>query len=314
MKIFAYLLIIITALVIVEYARNAIVEDLSMQKPNISSTNHAPTYLISYADGKESIYRNQNAMSHYGLNKNIDFILNYRKSHIEEEFAKKHQDVLQEKIGAGMWLWKPYFLLKTLNKVEENAVVIYLDAAFIIKKPLDEFINSQLTADVLLVQDQMRLNGAYVKGDSFALTGCDFCRNLPHIWSALIIVRNTKESRQFIAQWLNYAQDRRILDNKNYQIQENFPEYLWHHYDQSVLSLVYAKNLSKAKLISQKEIAPYFSWFHRKNSQSSPNKIFYSLYGANPWLNFNKSAKSLPSTALLNLPPVVFLRKLWYLR
>jgi hypothetical protein len=314
LKIFAYLLVIISALVIVEYARNAVLEDLSMQKPNISSANHAPTYLISYADGKESIYRNQNAVSHYGLNKNIDFIFNYRKNHIEAEFAKKHQDILQEKIGAGMWLWKPYFLLKTLNKVEENAVVIYLDAAFIINKPLDEFINSQLTADVLLVQDQMRLNGAYVKGDSFALTGCDFCRNLPHIWSALIIVRNTKESRHFIAQWLNYAQDRRILDNKNNQIQENFPEYLWHHYDQSVLSLVYAKNLSKATLISQKEIAPYFSWFHRKNSQSSPNKIFYSLYGANPWLNFNKSLKSLPSTALLNLPPVVFLRKLWYLR
>ncbi|MGI4775802.1 MAG: hypothetical protein ACRYE9_02565 [Janthinobacterium lividum] len=48
-----------------------------------------PVYLISYADGAEYIYRNQNAMNHYAINKAIDCLYNYRKKHLDQKFLAK---------------------------------------------------------------------------------------------------------------------------------------------------------------------------------------------------------------------------------
>src|SRR5208282_2331127 len=59
------------------------------------------------------------------LNKGVDFILNYRKSHIDKEFFEKNKHILSQKKGDGYWLWKPYFILKTLENAPENSTVIY---------------------------------------------------------------------------------------------------------------------------------------------------------------------------------------------
>lgn len=276
--------------------------------------NSESVYLISYADGQEVFFRNQNTMARYALNKGVDFILNYRKKHLAEEFLADNKEILQAKRGAGMWLWKPYLLLETMKTAPENSFIIYLDSAFYIKKPLKELLNKLGDKDILLIQDRDRKNGEYVKGDSFALMNClsEECRNGPHIWSAAIITRNTPTSRAFIKEWLDSAKDIRILSNEEYGIQPNYPEYKWHHCDQSVLSLVYQNNADPVKLIPFEETTEYLSWVHRKNSNSSPYKAWYSVYGANPLINFNKTGKALPSTALLNTPPIVILRK-WLL-
>lgn len=113
-KIVTALIFIYLVLVILEYAHQGFINDLSMQKVDLSVQNSMkePVYLVSYADGAEHIYRNQNATSHYAINKGIDFILNYKKKHIDQTFIEKHQEIFNEKAGAGLWLWKPISYLK----------------------------------------------------------------------------------------------------------------------------------------------------------------------------------------------------------
>lgn len=317
-KFIIYLLIFYFVLVVLEYARQGFISDFSLQKIDDRYINHSDsTYLISYADGKEHIYRNQNAMMQHANNKGFDFILNYKKRHLDSEFIESHQDILSSNPGAGMWLWKPYILYKTMKEAPENSIILYLDSAFHIKKPVFGFIDVLGDNDVMLVHDHGRKNGAYVKGDSFALTNCldDACRYSPLIWSAVIMVRNNQNSRNLIKNWLDAASDIRILSGKSYGIKENYPEYMWHHFDQSVLSLIYhnnkSENIAKVKLIEPSSVREYFSWFHRKNSKSSPRKIWYSVYGSDPVINFSNNSKSMPSTALLNTPLLVYLRKLY---
>jgi hypothetical protein len=313
-------LVVIFALVILEYARQGFIQDISMQPVNLETTpdlgseapvNRPAVYLLSYADGKEHVFRNQNALGHYALNKNIDFILNYRKSHIDHDFYYKNLEIFKENVGAGLWLWKPYFVDKALNSAPENAIIVYLDSAFMIKKPLNGLIRELEQNDIILIHDHGRKNGAFIKGDSFALMDCttEQCRQSPHIGGGVLLVKNTPYARKFVKNWLTSAQDIRIISNQDYKIKENYPEFLWHNYDQSVLSLIYAKNPSKVKLIAFDDLKPFMSWFHRKPSKSSPAKGCYTVYGTDPLVNFSNNGKSLPSTALLNLRPVVYIRK-----
>ncbi|ABE04611.1 hypothetical protein A3306_07130 [Rickettsia bellii] len=312
-KIVTALIFIYLVLVILEYAHQGFINDLSMQKVDLSVQNSMkePVYLVSYADGAEHIYRNQNATSHYAINKGIDFILNYKKKHIDQTFIEKHQEIFNEKAGAGLWLWKPYIILETMKNAPEGAIIVYLDSAFIIKQHISNLTNLLGNNDVLLVHDRDRKNGSFVKGESFALMNClnEECRNDDHIWSAVIVVRNTELARSFIEKWLKSCEDIRVLSGKDYNIHPNYDEYKWHHSDQSVLSLVYHQNPQSVKVIEYEETMPILSWFHRKNSNSSPLKAWYSIYGIDPVINFNTNGKALPSTALINTSPIVKLRK-----
>ncbi|MGV2433088.1 MAG UNVERIFIED_CONTAM: hypothetical protein LVQ98_07445 [Rickettsiaceae bacterium] len=203
-------------------------------------------YLISYADGKDVFLQNQNAMSQFAINKGIDFIFNYKRKDIDIDFLNANKEIFSEKHGAGMWLWKPHLILKTMQNAKEGAIILYLDSAFYITKPITPLIKTLGDSDVILVHDLNKKNGAFVKGESFILSDCmdEDCRNAPHIWSAILMMRNNKKSRAFVEKWLNKSCDIRILSAQNYGIGPNYPEYVCHHYDQSVLSLVYHKNKS----------------------------------------------------------------------
>ena len=54
-------------------------------------------YLLSYADGAEIFFMNQNALAASVINRGVDFIFNYRRSHLDQDFIKKHSDILNQK-------------------------------------------------------------------------------------------------------------------------------------------------------------------------------------------------------------------------
>lgn len=49
---------------------------------------------------------------------------------IDTEFRKRNDTILSIKQGAGLWLWKPYFIHKALiEECAEGDILFYLDAA-----------------------------------------------------------------------------------------------------------------------------------------------------------------------------------------
>ncbi len=314
-KIITILMLVYFGAIILEYARQGFINDLSLQPVNIDLNNSIkdPIYLISYADNKEYVYRNQNAMDHYAINKGVDFILNYKRKHLDPEFVKQNQEILNIEQGAGSWLWKPYIILEAMKHAPENAYIVYLDSNFKIKQHISTLLNHMDNKDVMLVRDRNGKNGQFTKGETFKLMNCtsEECRNGPHVWAAIIVVRNTEKARGIIEKWLKACQDIRILSSHNYGIAPNYPEFLWQLPDQAVLSIVYLQNQNPIKLLEFDETLPILSWYHRKSGKSSTSKIWYTVYGADPLINFNSKGKTLPSTALLNTPPIVYLRKWW---
>lgn len=319
-KVFKSLLIMIAiyfGAIVLEYARQGFINDVSLEPVDVEQNKaiKESVYLISYADGAEYIFKNQNATNHYSINKGIDFTLNYKRKHIDPDFIAKNQEIFDTKLGVGLWLWKPYIIYETMKNAPENSYILYLDSNFKMKTHISEFISLMGDKDIMLVRDRETKNGQSIKGDAFMLANCmtEECRNDHHVWAAILMIKNTKQAREFIKSWLDLCQDIRILSPESYGLAPNYPEYNWHFPEQGLLSITYHKNKNIVKLLNHEETLPMLAWFHRKSTPSSPNKVWYTVYGADPVVNFQNNGKALPSTGLLNTPPIVHMRKWWIL-
>lgn len=72
----------------------------------------------------ESLQRIKEQASSVGC---FDKIITYTDADLPEEIC--NHSLMQYKRGGGYWLWKPYFILKTLLEVaQEGDIVVYSDA------------------------------------------------------------------------------------------------------------------------------------------------------------------------------------------
>ena len=67
--------------------------------------------LINYADKQYEPARKWNTLTGRYIAK-FDKVYEYTPNDIDQSFAKLHHDILSQKRGNGLWLWKPYFINK----------------------------------------------------------------------------------------------------------------------------------------------------------------------------------------------------------
>ncbi len=254
--------------------------DWSEQKPYpCAEERRTPDiYLISYADGSEVFFQNRNMLTASAVNRGFDFIFNYRRDHISPEFAKNNP-VLQEKFGAGYWLWKPYFILHTLEQIPEGAILVYLDAGAIIRQPMREFLLDGLASsphkDVLLfsyINTEHDTTSRIASDDTFVALHCtdEHCYSGHHVWAGFIVLRNSDQSRRFIAQWLHHCQDAELL--KGITTHATNPEDFAHHqHDEAILSVLATREADKVIFypINKPDFTDYIRGHRRRTDETS---------------------------------------------
>jgi hypothetical protein len=101
-------------------------------------------HLITYgndvfAQSKIRIYNEAKATQWF------DTITVYSPEDLDNNFKIKFKDILLEQRGGGYWIWKPYIIKKHLDKINDNDILIYIDAGCSInihgKQRFDEYIN-----------------------------------------------------------------------------------------------------------------------------------------------------------------------------
>jgi hypothetical protein len=173
------------------------------------------------------------------------------------DFYQENIEILSDQKGAGYWLWKPYIILKTLEKIPENDIVFYLDVDhYFIANTVDtsfvSLIKDHLSRDVYdptrEAPSQLFFNNkAFIphgcKRDAFILTGCDTER----YWTEYMIVpgyifwKNNLHSIKLVKEWLRFCCDKRIITDAPSQLGEEYPEYSGHRHDAAILALLVAK-------------------------------------------------------------------------
>ncbi|MFM8454700.1 MAG: hypothetical protein ACKOAD_07090 [Gammaproteobacteria bacterium] len=253
-----------------------------LRKPDLENkAPRLPNYLISYADGDPVFFRNQNALAASAQNKGFDFILNYRKPILDKAFQEKYADILNINTGAGLWLWKPYIFLQTMQQAPENALIFYADVGFVYVRDVQEWV------------DKLSVSGAYGNEDVVLMNVDDYHnfnntnllnwlpRPISKEWgldklpkdqipkfieSGLIVARNTPNARAFMQKWLDICarRDYAFMPFKTDELVRGFT------YDQSLLSIVAYKYPQGVKIIPKSEMKKYTVFHHRHPGNNKP--------------------------------------------
>jgi len=275
-KIFIIVLVIISFIVswvFIFFLLHMLLEaDLSLKPVYRQTTKSLGTslYLVSYADGPEVFFKNRNILAYSAINRGVDFIYNYRRSHIDPEFIAKNP-ILNEPVGAG--LWKPYLILKTLESIPEGALLLYADSGLLIRQSIREFIDAGFSdpkKSILLFSydpEIYKLAGSVANGDVFDALGCrhDRCRKGPHVWAGILVVKNTPEGRKFIKDWLDGCCDTDLVMGTNLK-SSNYPEFLYHQHDESILSVLGSRETDLVKFIKMDKTFFEYFYMHRRKT------------------------------------------------
>ncbi len=196
---------------------------------------------INYANEKYSRARKLNSITAKFFGR-VDKVISYFPNDLDEEFKREHSEILSIERGNGCWLWKPYFIKKTLEEMQEGDFLIYTDSGMCYIKGVDALIQKmkETNQDIFLT-DIPLLEVQYTHPEVLRkLNGQEF-KFSNQIQGAPLIVRKTASAERFINDWLILCQDRSLLIADSYgSIDENL--FIAHREDQSILSILAKKN------------------------------------------------------------------------
>lgn len=175
----------------------------------------------------------------------------------------------------GYGAWKPFLFKYIFNKIEKDSIVVYLDSGFTIvnnetalKRFKEYFEMCNLNGGFLAAGDinsqQFPLEILHTKRDTLILMGCDSDEFLytSQLQSGLLFIKNNELGNKIIDKWEECCRVHHLI-NYDKSINEEYPDFLAHRDNQSILSLICKKmKLPKECFIEGYEIKlPQMEWF-----------------------------------------------------
>ncbi|KWU59138.1 hypothetical protein [Priestia megaterium] len=223
--------------------------------------------LINYANDKYKKTQKFNSFTGKHIGK-FDKIYSYSPDDIDYEFREKNKKILEQTRGNGLWLWKPYFIYKTLCLCNEGDIVFYCDSGSFFIRNVEHLIKSMKENEKIWVSDIPLLEVNFTKLRCLEKMKCnsDEFKYTNQIQGTFFMVVCCEESKQFVKKWLYLCQDYELISPESNSHNNEYIEYgfLSHREDQSILSL----------LCKIKKLDP-----HRDPSQKGKFQIaYYSPY------------------------------------
>lgn len=180
-------------------------------------------------------------------------ITGYGPEDLDNNFKKKYKDILKEKRGGGYWIWRPYILNKKFQEIEDDDIIIFLDAGCTInhkgKNKFYEYINMFNNTDngIISIQynngdeEHPHLEEKYwstneifkyfnIEFDNKIINSCQYL-------GGVLILKKNKHSRLFIDTFLKVLEDNPYLFTDKYN-NNQLPEFIDNRHDQSISSII----------------------------------------------------------------------------
>lgn len=248
-----------------------------------------PVILVNYADGPEVFFKNQNALLQSILGKGFDFTMSYRRGHLAPDFYAKNKEILEQKRGAGYWLWKPYLILKTMEMYPDNTNIVYADSGVIMSKSIAPLLKELDKKPIIFTRsNELVPIRHHLKKETHPILGIqetDPRLDAPDLWAFFIALKNTPETRAFVKEWLALCEIKDLLTDApfNSQIQEK--GFQGHLHDQSLLSFVAATHPNLSIIFTKDVLRTTYGItnFHRHPEEEFSSPLMRSA-GVPKWL------------------------------
>ena len=176
-------------------------------------------------------------------------VIAYKPEDIDNEFYNKNKNILSQKKGGGFWLWKPYFIYKTLEKLNDGDYLFYADAGSFFLKSVDILIKElDKSSQDIMGYELPLIESQWTKKELFINMGCEDDRfsQSNQIMASFFLIKKSNLSMKFFKEYLDYACDEKnVTDIFELDIlQDN--NFIDHRQDQSIVSLLYKKYGLKA--------------------------------------------------------------------
>mgnify|MGYP005819933063 CR=1 FL=1 len=200
-------------------------------------------YLINYAD--LGFYNSRIANSISGIQAGFDAVIQYKKEDIDSLFYEKNKHILSQRRGAGYWLWKPYIIYKTLERVDDGDIVFYSDAGSRFIKKIDPIFDALQKNDMGIIAFEMSGNhkeNEYCRRSVMeqVLGKAESVYDTDQNMASFIGTKKCKLSLEIIGAWLDLCQNPDLILDKPPEDGE-FSSFKDHRHDQALWSLLTKK-------------------------------------------------------------------------
>lgn len=204
-------------------------------------------YAITFADDKMAKTRERYA-NELASKEIFQEVIQYSPADFDLEFLAKHAQWISENPkGYGFFIWKPYFILKALSKMDKDDILVYGDAGNELLGTKEECISlfnqvNEPSHKLPLLAMKVGWNIRWIKSDLYFRMG--FNLFLPFkimVEANRIVIRKNSETMKFVEEWLHFCTiDYRNIDESKSRIPQ-LPFFVQHRYDQSVFSILFHK-------------------------------------------------------------------------
>ena len=174
------------------------------------------------------------------------------KSYTETDLPPDYYDLFKEvsgiATGCGLYSWKPYLVYRELLGLEENDILVYIDAGCELNKSgirrFDDYLSYTSKNDSLLFEQQHPYR-YWTKNHPMLLGYPEhFFRNT--FVGGVLFFKNNERARQFVKAWLDLcAFEKGILLKDPADDEPQLPEFIRHRHDQSCLTVcAYLHNMA----------------------------------------------------------------------
>tara|TARA_B110000208_G_C11775468_1_gene431865 strand:+ start:409 stop:1140 length:732 start_codon:yes stop_codon:yes gene_type:complete len=154
----------------------------------------------------------------------FDTVTAYGPSDLDDNFISKFKYILEEKKGAGYWIWKPYIISKKLDEINDGDILIYLDAGCELnldgKQRFQEYIEIVKNSKTGILS--FELYNGFNSGEPlleknwnneflfkyFKINNDSSIRNTPQLVGGIIIMRKCKNVIDIFTNSLNLLNDK----------------------------------------------------------------------------------------------------------
>ena len=200
---------------------------------------------ITFSDGIK--YKYKRIIEQAKTSKFFKECIPYTLKDLDKDFTEKNSNFIENNPrGYGYWIWKPYIILKTMQKLNYNDIIMYSDSGSVINpngfKRIKHYYDILNSYDMICFQikhDEIKWNKKDTVDYIFNIFGNSNYNllNTKQITSCAMLLRNNEKTFNFMKLWYNISLNYHFIDD-TLSNSPNFKEFIEHRHDQSIFSLL----------------------------------------------------------------------------